>query len=129
MARIFDSLGVDIRAAMKPLSDALQSMTLLKRTAGTPATQTGGDNATFKSYPCRGMVKDFRESAMKGDRVKAGDRRVRISGVSLDEAGAPAPAANDRVTLPDGTTWIVHAIIKVDPAEAFYTLHLRGRVA
>lgn len=114
------NISGQIAAALGPL---LLPATLVKTTPGTRTAgdPTSGTNPTSASYPCRGMVSDYRVSTKPGDgQVAVFDKSIMLLGDTIS-GGAIVPTVNDRITI-EGATYRIASVPARDPDAATYTM-------
>lgn len=122
MTKLF---GLDIAKELnKAMGSKLLPLKLVKRTPGTrtDGALTSGTNPTSKTYPCRGVVVDFRLDQFDGDLVQRGDRKALLLGASLPPG--VFPEAGDHVVA-EGVESEVKNVDR-DPASATYVCQVRG---
>lgn len=87
-----------------------------KLTAGRTQTETVH---TFTD----GIISSYNDDEIDGTTIKAGDRRIMIIAGTL--SSPVVPKANWKVSIEDGQNWRIVDVHR-DPAEATYTLQVRG---
>ena len=119
-----DLFGLDIKGIVADaLSGQLVSGTLTEVQVGVRAADsTEGRAQVAVDHAFEGIIDDYTDREIFGTSIEAGDRRVLIITGLLATAVVPEP--NWRVTI-EGSTYRVIAV-KRDPAEATYTLQVRG---
>lgn len=118
--------GIDIAGIV---NDAIAStggfpqVTLIKTTPGqrVDGALTAGTNPTSNSFPARGFVDVYRDSAIDGTLVKKSDRKVVILGASI--AGGQVPTQGDKVVAENLTYEVID--VARDPAGATYECQCR----
>lgn len=116
MTKLF---GVDIaKTVNQAMGKGLLPATLIKVTAGTRATPTGGTNPTAQNFPARGIISDYTDREKAGTEVKVGERKILLLGASLPAGIVPEPG--DKVTIEGRTYRIVDDGVTRDAASAAY---------
>jgi len=127
-----NTLDLIKKAVGQALGDAklYRSATLLKQSPGTriPGQETSGTNATYTSYPCRGLIELLTiDDVPTGTLVEKDDRKIGIIGSSLPPG--VVPGSIDKVTIQDvdgvSKTFRLVQAITGDGAGAFFEFTAR----
>ena len=122
MVKLF---GVDIASEIaKNMGAGLLPATLIVVTTGTrtSGSLTSGKNPSEKTFSCRGIIEDYKETQFNDTSVLRGDRKVLLLGGTL-QAGI-VPKLGDKVKIEGFTFNVVN--VNRDPASATYSLQVRG---
>lgn len=120
---LLTQIAKDLNAALKS-AGVMTSATLTKRTVGTrtPGDLAGGTQPTTATYACKVVVDAYSARRIDGAIIKAGDKRIIVTGQSI--ASSAVPVANDTITV-EGTTYTIIAVER-DAASAAYVCQSRG---
>lgn len=83
---------------------------------------TDGNHPTGKTYNFRGILDEFSQDEIDGQRILASDRKLLIIGNSLPRG--IVPGGGDDAEM-EGTPYKVVTLIARDPAAATYVLQVR----
>lgn len=124
MTKLF---GLDIAKlvadSIKSAGDVLPA-TLIKVTAGTRTTPTGGTHPTEQGYPAKGVISDYTDRERAATEIKSSERKILLLGASLPPGIVPVPG--DKITIEDRTYRISVDGVSRDAASAAYRCRASG---
>jgi hypothetical protein len=110
------------KLAQKQIERFGQTVTIARRVQGSYNTVTSAATVTETTQTAKGVTDVYNLKEVDGNLVQTGDIKVILSAL-----GITAPTVNDKVTLLDGTIWVVKGVDPVSPGGVpiIYTCQLR----
>lgn len=110
------------KIAQKQIERFGQAVTITRRVQGSYNTTTSVAPVTETTQTTKGVTDVYKFKEVDGSLIQVGDIKVILSAQNIT-----APTVNDKITLLDGTVWVVKTVDPISPGGVpiVYTCQLR----